>query len=78
MPYKGVLKKDSTCAICKKKATTGETVYHDPSKRQGSHLAHAECWEKLLEARGGAASQINKPRSQKGSERSREDLDPAF
>lgn len=78
MPYKGITKIKGKCAICKTGLPPGLEVYHDPSKRQGSHLAHVGCWEELLESRGGAGAQINKRGSKKGSERSVEALDPPF
>lgn len=60
-----------TCAICKKDLVVGEKVYFDPTKPQGSHLAHVVCWDTLRKSRTKA-----KPR---GTERlSEEPLDPPF
>ena len=52
MPYTGILTQSATCAICKKAMPEGELVYFDPTKRQGSHLAHSGCWDELRKSRG--------------------------
>lgn len=75
MAYTGVLTRIGRCAICKMDMHIGETVYHDPTKRQGSHLAHVKCWDDLLADR--KAKGVTTPR---GSREilSTEPLDPMF
>ena len=75
MAYTGVLTRTGRCAICKTDMPIGETVYHDPTKRQGSHLAHVKCWDDLLATR--KAQGITKPRG-KTEKLSSEPLDPPF
>lgn len=73
MPYTGITTRKTRCAICKTAMPTGETVYFDATKSQGSHLAHVKCWDDLRATRGPKPKPKTRP-----VRVSDEPLDPPF
>lgn len=52
MPTYGVIKRNTTCPLCKKSIKKGSTVYHDSTKSPKSSIVHSLCFEELLKKRG--------------------------
>lgn len=71
MAYTGITTRAGKCAICKKDFPKGVLVYFDATKRQGSHLAHKQCFDDLR------ASRDKQPAPGKEIQ-SKELLDPPF
>lgn len=77
VPHRGLATSTGKCAICKNKIATGAVVYFDPTKSQGKHLVHADCWEALVEARRNDPPPESKKKQAK-QVRSSENLAPPF
>jgi hypothetical protein len=75
MAYTGITTRKTTCAICRVEIPTATLVYCDPTKRQGSHIAHVKCWDDLRASRAGKPQ--DKPKT-KPTVQSHEPLDPPF